>query len=264
MKPVIHFAHANGIPSQTYQPLFDALSDQYEVIYVPLLGINELYPVDDQWKLLTQQVIDSIELQNQGQQVIAVGHSLGALLSYQAAQLRPDLIKQVIMLDPPLIMGTASLALHLAKYAGSGFMDKFTPAGLSARRRDHWQNREDAAIRLRQRGFFKEFDQDCFDAYIRYGLCDDLHQGGVTLTIPKRVEVEIFRKMPSLWWLPGIVSSKVTVDQVVGNQSPFLKQKNPQKAQKKLGITYHLVEGGHMFPLQYPKQTVQTIKQLIK
>jgi len=38
MKPLIHFAHANGVPSKVYQKLFDLLSDQYDVIYVPLLG----------------------------------------------------------------------------------------------------------------------------------------------------------------------------------------------------------------------------------
>ncbi|MEG0348842.1 MAG: alpha/beta hydrolase, partial [Acinetobacter sp.] len=35
MKPLIHFAHANGVPSKVYQKLFDLLSDQYDVIYVP-------------------------------------------------------------------------------------------------------------------------------------------------------------------------------------------------------------------------------------
>ena len=37
MKPLIHFAHANGVPSKVYQKLFDLLKDEYDVIYVPLL-----------------------------------------------------------------------------------------------------------------------------------------------------------------------------------------------------------------------------------
>ncbi|OUY05713.1 alpha/beta fold hydrolase [Acinetobacter populi] len=263
MKPLIHFAHANGIPSQTYQKLFDALSDEFDIIYVPLIGTDPHYPVTDQWQLLVQQVIDSIETQAQGRQVIAVGHSLGSLLSFMASNLRPDLISQVIMLDPPLIMGKSSFAFHVAKLFSPKLVDKMTPAGLSSRRRDHWDSREQAANLLRTRGFFKGFDQQCFDDYIRYGLMEDVQQGGVTLTIPKAVEVEIFRKNPSLWWLPQ-PKPKVPVHLLVGQESLFLKKKFPQQAQKKLGIPYTVVPGGHMFPLEYPLQTVEKIKSLIQ
>ena len=148
MKPLIHFAHANGIPSQTYQKLFTALSDDYDVIYVPLLGASEYYPVDNHWKILTQQVIDSIESQAQGRQVIGVGHSLGALTTFMASRLRPDLFSQVIMLDPPMIVGAAGFMMHIAKIIAPGFVDKHTPAALSAKRRDHWANPEEAKEKL--------------------------------------------------------------------------------------------------------------------
>lgn len=263
MKPLIHFAHANGIPAQTYEKLFAALSDEYDILYVPLLGTSLNYPVTDQWTLLVQQVIDSIEIQAKGRKVIALGHSLGSLLNFMAANLRPDLIQQVIMLDPPLIMGKSVLFLHIAKYLPSLVIDKFTPAGLSKRRRDHWQNREHATELLRNRGFFKTFDQQCFDAYIQYGLQEDPIRGGVTLTIPKSVEVEIFRKMPSLWWLPSQPPT-VPVDLIIGQDSPFFKNKFPQMAQKKWGIPFHIVDGGHMFPLENPVATAINVKKLVK
>ena len=53
MKPLIHFAHANGVPAQVYQKLFDALSDQFDVIYVPLIGTDQRYPVDNHWESMT-------------------------------------------------------------------------------------------------------------------------------------------------------------------------------------------------------------------
>lgn len=43
MKPLIHFAHANGVPSKVYQKLFDLLADEYEMINVPLLGPDKRY-----------------------------------------------------------------------------------------------------------------------------------------------------------------------------------------------------------------------------
>lgn len=262
MKPLIHFAHANGIPSLIYQKLFDALVDEYDIVYVPMIGVDPDYPVNNQWKNLVQQMIDSIESQAKGRQVIAVGHSLGAVLSFMVSQRRPDLIQQVIMLDPALIIGKASLALHLAKIFSSKTVDKTTPAGLSAKRRDYWDSREQAASLLRDRGFFKTFDQDCFDAYIQYGLKQDTVRGGVTLSIPKDIEVDIFRTTPSLWWLPQ-AKPKMPIHVLVGQKSEFLKHKFPQIAQKKLAIPYDIVEGGHMFPLEFPMETVQKIKSLI-
>ena len=262
MSPVIHFAHANGIPSACYQKLFSALSDQFRVCSVAALGTEPLYPIDDQWRLLTQQVIDSIEAQSAGQKVVAVGHSLGALLSFQAARLRPDLIQQVIMLDPPLMLGLKSLALHVSKKFGHHLIDRMTPAQVSARRRDHWPSREDAAQRLLQRKFFQEWDADCFADYIRFGLQDHA-TGGVSLSIPKASEVAIFRSMPSLWWLPFIQTASMPVDMLIGRDSPFIKHIDRQKLRKKLAIEYHLSQGGHMFPLQYPQQTAAQIKALI-
>ena len=42
MKPLIHFAHANGVPSKVYQKLFDQLKDQDLKIEFkgPYIGLN--------------------------------------------------------------------------------------------------------------------------------------------------------------------------------------------------------------------------------
>lgn len=263
MKPLLHFAHANGVPSKTYQKLLTALSSEYDVIYVPLLGTDPHYPIDKHWKMLTQQVIDSIETQAQGHQVIAVGHSLGALTTFMASRLRPDLISQVIMLDPPMIVGKDAFLMHIAKMIAPQFVDKKTPASLSARRRDHWESRDEAKQKLAGKGIFKNFDQDCFNDYIQYGLIEDTVRGGVTLSIPKQAEVDIFRTSPTLWWLP---QPKVTlaVDLVVGRDSQFTQRGFPLKIEKKFGIPYSMMQGGHMFPLEYPLETVAKIKSLIR
>lgn len=262
MKPLIHFAHANGVPSQVYQKLFDALSDDFDVIYTPLLGPDHRYPIDNHWKSLTQQVVDSIVQQAQGRKVIGLGHSLGAVLSFQAALKRPELFEQVIMLDPPLIMGVHSLGMHIAKVLKLKVVDTMSPAALSLRRRDHWDSREQAAELLRPKGFYKDFDADCFQAYIDHALTDDPIRGGVQLTIPKMDEVNIFRTNPSLWWLPQ-AKPQVPIHTVIAEQGPFLKPKFPQITQKKFGIDFTVTNGGHMFPLERPFEIAELIKQII-
>ncbi|WP_312050784.1 alpha/beta fold hydrolase [Acinetobacter schindleri] len=262
MKPIIHFAHANGVPSRVYQKLFDGLKDEYDIIYVPLLGPDKRYPIDNHWNSLTQQVIDSIVRQAQGRQVIGLGHSLGGALTMMAARQRPELFEQVIMLDPPLIMGPSSLMLHMAKVLKLKAVDTMSPAALSLRRRDHWESREQAAELLRLKGFYKDFDQECFQAYIDHALKDDPVRGGVELTIPKMDEVNIFRTNPSLWWLPQ-AKVKLPMHLVVGNESLFHKRQFPRLVQKKFGIPFTVTPGGHMFPLERPYEVVGLIKQLI-
>ena len=51
---------------------------------------------------------------------------------------------------------------------------------------------------------------------------------------------------------------------VSGQDSPFIKQKLPQAIKKKLGIPFTVMQGGHMFPLEYPIETVELIKSLIQ
>lgn len=262
-KPLIHFAHANGVPSQVYTKLFEDLSDEFDVIFVPLIGPDKRYPITNHWPHLVDQIIDSIIQQSKGRQVIGLGHSLGSVLTFMASYKRPELFSQVIMLDPPLIMGKASLFFHAAKLFRPKMVDQFTPAGLSVRRRDHWESREQAAALLRPKGFYQNFDAECFQAYIDYALTEDPIRGGVTLTIPKADEVEIFRKNPSLWWLP-MQKPQIPIHLVVGDESPFLANRFPQIAQRKLGIPFTVTSGGHMFPLEHPNATVQLIKALIK
>ncbi|MEY2863009.1 MAG: hypothetical protein RLY58_716 [Pseudomonadota bacterium] len=262
MKPLIHFAHANGIPSATYETLFAALRDDYDIVTLPLIGVDPQYPVTNHWPKLVEQVIDSIERQAQGRKVIALGHSLGSLLSFMAAYQRPDLMSRVIMLDPPLINGHYSLGLHLAKLFHPATVDKLTPAGLSDKRRDHWASREEAAAKLRGRGFFAHFEQSCFDAYIQHGL-KDAPEGGVTLTIPKSVEVAVFRNNPSWFWLKPRRAPQVPAHLVVGQDSLFYQRGFPQRVQRQLGVPYQLSKGGHMFPLERPLETAQMVKDLI-
>ncbi len=263
MKPLIHFAHANGVPSATYEKMFAALRDEYDVVTLPLIGTEARYPVTNHWTRLVDQVIDSIESQAGARPVIALGHSMGGLLSFMAAYKRPELMDQLIMLDPPLINGIPSLGLHLAKTFHPKSVDKLTPAGISARRRDHWDSREQAASLLRNKGFFADFDPDCFAAYIEHGL-KDVPQGGVALTIPKAVEVAVFRNNPSWFWLKPRHAPRPPARLVVGEDSLFYKRGFPQRLERQLKISCHVSRGGHMFPLERPEQTAIMVKGIIR
>lgn len=264
-KPLIHFAHANGFPSLTYRYLFELLSDEFDIVYIPQLGTHPNYPVDEHWQSLTQQVIDNIkkELAKREQKnVIGLGHSLGALCTLQACYREPQLFSQVIALDPPMMHGYYAMAVHWAKQNSPQLLDRLTPAGLSSRRRDVWESRQHAHDSLRPKAFYKNFDERCFADFMQAGF-DKLADEQVTLAIPKAVEVAVFRTNPSLFWLKPNYPPAVPVTQIVGEDSLFYQRGFPQKIKAQMGIDFEVHQGGHMFPLEYPDSTVERIKALI-
>jgi hypothetical protein len=60
MSAPIHFAHANGFPSASYQLLLGQLSERHKIYQIPLLGHDPKYPVGNNWSQLTHQLIHSI------------------------------------------------------------------------------------------------------------------------------------------------------------------------------------------------------------
>ena len=276
-KPVLHFAHANGMPSRVYDALFEPLQAVFTLVYIPVLGEdeqgNEAYPVDNHWRSLTQQVIDSVSqaVQTHGVPVVGLGHSLGSLCTLQASYKQPELFTQVVMLDPPLIYGKTNLLWHLAKTLSPAILqrqfnialsDVMSPARLSKNRRDVWASREEARQSLASKGFFKRFDPRTFDAYIQHGLTEQT-DGSVTLTIPKAREVAVFRTNPSLYWLSPNRPPKVPATLIVGNDSLFQKRGFPAKIERRLSIPYVTHDGEHMFPLEYPDSVADLVLRVI-
>lgn len=270
-KPVIHFAHANGMPSKAYQPMFEQLEKRFTIEYIPLFGINPNYPVDNHWQSLTQQIIDGVltlQQTHQVDKVIGLGHSLGALCTLQAVYQRPELFAQAVLLDPPWIYGTASFLWHVAKTIDKlplsqyYFTDKLSPSGQSKHRRDVWNSREEAYNKMRHKPFFKNFDERCFQGYIEAGLTET-PDGKVTLSIPKDTEVKVFRTNPSWYWLTPNQPPACPVSIIVGQDSIFFKKQFPQKIEKRLKIHHLVHEGGHMFPLEFPESVALMIEQQI-
>ena len=55
-KPVLAFAHANGVPGHSYDTFLDPLRDHYDVRVVECLGQDPRYPVDANWESLSLEL----------------------------------------------------------------------------------------------------------------------------------------------------------------------------------------------------------------
>lgn len=269
-KPLLHFVHANGIPTPTYQVMLDGLARYFTIVSINELGTHPNYPVDNHWQSMTHQVGDSIDdacREHGVSTLVAVGHSLGAMTTLQTLIANPKPISQAVLLDPSLLTARSAFLYHVTKtvdkYIGRipkfqyHLIDQLTPAQKSKYRKDIFDSPDDAYQALRHKALFASFDERSFQNYIKYGF-KPTADGKYTLSIPKSVESAIFRTMPSLYWLKSISPTK-PVALIAGQDSDFTKIGSYDDAHKKFDIPVYYVLGSHMFPLEYPEQTADDI-----
>lgn len=253
---LIHFAHANGIPAASYKPLFEQLFP-HTVIYNPQFGHNPDFPVTDNWHSLADELIDYLASEA-GEPVVAVGHSMGAIISFLAYCKRPELFRGVLMLDPPLMWGALAWSFRVAKFLGKG--DNITPAGKSKHRRRRWDDREQAIAYFASKKLF-QFEPSCFASFCEAAI-KPAQDGGVELAFEVDIEVAIFRTTPhnlrSCNPPPG-VPIKVTY----GRQSDASMAQCIEPFCKYFGIDHEVIDGEHMYPLQQPQLTVKLIEDFL-
>ena len=263
-KPIIHFSHANGIPVEAYRKFLNGFKDRYDIKTIDGIGVHPDYPITKDWRYLVQQLIDDVEQQSPSAPVIGMGHSFGSLVTLMAAYKRPDLFSQLIIMDPPFVIGKNSMLFELIKILNLKMIDQLTPAGITLKRKDHWLSKDLAIEALRHNRLFKSFDDDCFNAYIEHGLIEDAQRGGVTLKISKVVEAEIFRTVPAWWWRTPRKPPQTPVHLITASKSPFYKQGLPKGMHEIYKIDFSVVEGGHMFPLEQPNEISRLVQELLK
>lgn len=251
----LFFAHANGFPSPCYTPFFDALQQHGQTVdYIDTVGLNPEFPISNNWPYLVQELEQEIE-SKYTEPVIGIGHSLGGLVSYLLAQKRPELYSHVIVLDPPVINGWQNIPWWLSKRLG--FSDFLTPAGISKKRRTHFDSREQASEILRKKRLFKDFTDASFNAYIQHGLVDT-DDGQVTLAIDLETELSLFRTAPDNLWryrqslqMPGLY--------LTAEKSEFASQPFAARLARKAEMDYKVLKGSHLFPQEHPEETAQVI-----
>lgn len=255
MSQTLFFAHANGFPAGTYQPLFDALAADFNVLHLDRHGHDPRFPVEDNWQRLIDELIHHLDAC--AEPVFGVGHSLGGVLHYHAALRRPDLYRGVVMLDSPLATWADQALVWCAKRLG--FFDYLTPAARTQGRRERFASRDEAREYFAGKTLFRDFHPDCFDAYLAQGLVADGE--GVRLHFEPEVEMRIYRTFPhrTPGWPPALA---VPLTLVRGEQSRTVLPHHGWLARLMRDGQCLSMPGGHLFPLERPQQTAALIRRL--
>lgn len=256
-KPIIHLSPANGFPATTYQQLLNELSDKCTVNYMDIVGHDPNFPVEKNWKNLTQELIHFIE-GNYDEPIYAVGHSLGGGLCYKAAALRPELFKAVILLDTPIFSFHAALLLKLLKFLG--LAKHITPATRTLNRKQQWQDKAAAKKHFQHKKPYKFFSEECLNDFIEHGTIE--FNKGVKLRFDPKIEYQIYLHIPdNFYTFKDHIKTPMYL--LYGAEKTVIPKSILKHMQDNLNIQVEAFPGGHMFPFEHPELLAQKIEQII-
>jgi pimeloyl-ACP methyl ester carboxylesterase len=258
-KPIIHFAHANGFPARTYRKIFSCLEDEFEIGFLERHGHNPHFPVTDGWHFLKDELGAEIEKRWSAEKIIGVGHSLGGILHFLLAVERPELYRQLVLLDSPLMSRLSELAFRLMKRTG-GWRKTQLIRQTDARRR-FWRSKKEAFEHFKRKKKFAAFDEDVLRDYVEYGTVEK--KDGVELFFDPQIESRIYQTLAH-----GFASFrgrlKVPTAYIGGTYSDEARAARLGFMRKNFPIDFYFIEGSHLFPFEKPCETAALIKQIVR
>ncbi len=256
----LQFAHANGIPAGVYLPLLRRMAELgYEVAALDLFSGDApaFYAADDLWNRLEGVLARHVDACRRGP-VLAVGHSLGAIVSMGASLRRPDLFRSLILLDPAIVPIPESWLWNVAKRAG---LSRYLPlARKTLRKRRRFPGRAELENHYRGKSMFSGWGEDYFQAFLEHAFCQE-EGGGVGLTVPAEVEAAIYAQTPHCLHR-GFSALTVPARLVLGGRSPYYTP----RLEGQLGrinplLTLEVLpEQGHFLPMTSPEVVLDLVR----
>lgn len=258
--PAIVFSHANSFPAGTYRRIFEAWrAAGFEVHAIEKFGHDPRFPVTSNWPHLRAQLIDFIEREVK-RPAYLVGHSLGGFLSVMAASKRPDLACGVVMLDSPILSGWKAGALQIAKATGAG--ERFSPAHVSKRRRQHWDSSEAAHAHFASKPVFARWAPGVLADYIAAGT--ETHGTQQRLGFHREIETAIYNTLPH--HIDRVLRAhplQCELAFVRGTESAEVRQVGMHATERLAKGRIEAVAGSHLFPFERPAETAAMVLKLI-
>lgn len=254
-KPVLAFAHANGVPGHSYDTFLAPFAEQYDVRVVACLGQDSRYPVNRNWHSLSREL--EVFLEPLPKPLVGMGHSLGSVLMFLIAERRPQWFSELALLDPPMVNGPAAWLVRAAGWLGLG--DYLSPAHKSKGRLDHWANWDEVLSYFHSRRFFQSFDPRALEDYLKHGL--ERYGDGWRLRFRPEIEVAIFREMATgVTRMPPVKVPGVLIN---GADSPTMFHYAGKRHARRHRMTRLVAPGGHMYPLQTPEASAALVMKAL-
>jgi pimeloyl-ACP methyl ester carboxylesterase len=261
----LHFLHANGYPPECYQPLLELLQTQYHVFGMllrPLWKDSNPNDIRD-WKPFSDDLLRFLA-PPQPTPVIAVGHSIGAIVTLRAALREPSKFRALVLLDPVLFVPSQLIAWNFFRAIGLG--NKVHPKIAGALKRRRTFDNLDLVFRgYRSRDVFRYMSDENLRIYIE-GITHKAEAGYKLVYSPEwesRIyltglrDFDIWRNLPKLD-VPTLFIRGAETDTFLENAAKFIKWKQPKAWVKTLDKSTHLL------PLERPQEVFDTMQSFLR
>lgn len=264
--PLLHFAPANGFPPATYRPLLDLLLPEYQIMMVPprALWPDAGAPPDGpgSWRELADDVLKGLA-EHGVDQVVAVGHSFGAVVSMLAVLQDPSRFRGLVLLDPTILPPSVMDAVRTARTRGEEVRFPLVEGAL--RRRNWFGSEPEAYLYFREKELFADWPDTALGYYAAGVLrqAPDAQDVALQLAWPPEWEAYYYRSFyPDSWsdlprldgLLPTLVLGGETSATFDGDSALLVRRILPR-------ATHVTVKGyGHLFPLAAPEETAHVLR----
>lgn len=257
--PRIHFLSGNGFCGGVYWPMLRELCADHALFLHDIEGHgdSDAPPGFSGINGVTRRIVSVMDEQGlRGQPLIGMGHSFGGALTLKLAADHPGLFRVLVLLDPILIPPLSFAAIRLASRFGRH------PFAVGARkRRDRWPSRAAAVERLKGRGIYKGWTDECFEHFADHALREE--GGEWTLCCPRQLEAQIFERPVYPWKLLRQID--IPVLYLYGEQSyEFFPASARKAARMNPNVTVQTLPGGHCFMQENPSAAAGAIKTFLR
>ena len=260
--PQIHFAHANGYPPECYRRLLASLLDDYRVtaIYQRPLWPHSQPQELSSWRQLGDDLLQLFDQQGLND-IIAIGHSLGAVATMYAALQRPELFRALVLIEPVFLM--PALLQQIAARGTPLGADEFDLVRIANSRRSRWASRQEAFDHFRPKRVFARLSDEALWDYVYYGLRKD-ETGEVALTYSPEWEAMIYALPPTDVWelLPQVTPPTLAIrgretDTLVPVAWQLWRMSQPQAE------FVELEDVGHLLTMEAPERVAAVIQEFL-
>lgn len=264
LNPAVMLSHATGFHGRCFNPVVESLNTDYECISFDFRGYGDSNLVND-WPVAWQGYCDDAlaitkSLQNKNQ-IIAVGHSMGATALVMAALIEPELYKALILYEPiifPESMRNAQTASQKPSPLAEG----------ARRRRTTFASRDEAFANYSSKPPMNVFDEKSLRAYVDFGFNDvriaETNENCVVLKCNPEHEARTYETGTSHETWEQLHLLRVPTWIVAGAVAPMQPSSWSELIAKKIPNSKFIQwpDAGHFGPMQQPARLADLVREV--
>ncbi|WP_395373499.1 alpha/beta fold hydrolase [Marinicella sp. W31] len=256
---VLHFAHANAYPPAAYKDLIQPLLHKHRVIAYEQRPLWPDAPEPQSltsWQVLVDDLIRFLD-QQQLQNIIGIGHSMGSVVSFMAACKRPDLFRALVMIEPVAFSRTVCWFNRSLPWF---FKQRIALIQKTLNRPDCWESQQAAFDFHRKARAFARVSDAALWSYIQAGVVN--HEGSWKLRFPKAWEARCYGAIS--FFRSSLLNSQLPVLAFRGVHQSTIPDVFWQHWQQN---THHrlieMPDHGHLLPLEAPTLVSEHILEFL-